>query len=245
MKEAAKGGQTQTLKAVLGLRDLVLGGSFEPGERLSEVVLSERLGISRTPLRSALQRLEQEGLVELIPTGGYAVRSFSHADVVDSIELRGVLEGTAARLAAERGVSAAKMRDVEQILHALDLAIGKGSDDLIFEQYVDLNAQFHLQISELSGSAVIAREIARVTQLPFASPSAFLEHQATLPVFRQSLVIGQSHHRGIVLAIANRQGTRAETLAREHASLAHQNLERATRSDRGPVRMPALALVAI
>lgn len=244
MKEV-RGGQTQTLKAVLGLRDLLLDGSFAPGERLSEVALADRLGISRTPLRTALQRLEQEGLVELIPTGGYAVRSFSHADVVDSIELRGVLEGTAARLAAERGVSPHRLRAIEETLTALDAAVGTGADDLIFDRYVELNARFHLQLSELSGSGVIAGEVARMTSLPFASPSAFLEQQAALPTFRQSLVIGQSQHHGIVDAIARRQGVRAEALAREHASLALRNLEIAIGPGGPSVRLPALALVAI
>jgi GntR family transcriptional regulator, vanillate catabolism transcriptional regulator len=244
MKEL-RGGQTQTLKAVLGLRDLLLDGSFAPGERLSEVALADRLGISRTPLRTALQRLEQEGLVEMIPTGGYAVRSFSHADVVDSIELRGVLEGTAARLAAERGVAAHRLRAIEETLTALDAAVGTGADDLMFDRYVELNARFHQQLSELSGSSVVAGEVARMTGLPFASPSAFLEQQAALPTFRQSLVIGQLHHRDIVTAIANRQGARAEALAREHATLALKNLEIATRPGGAPVRLPALALVAI
>jgi GntR family transcriptional regulator of vanillate catabolism len=244
MKEA-RGGQTLTLKAVLGLRDLLLDGSYAPGERLSEVALAERLGISRTPLRTALQRLEQEGLVELIPTGGYAVRSFSHEDVVDSIELRGVLEGTAARLAAERGVPAQRIRAIEDTLAELDKALGPGPDDLIFDRYVELNAKFHVQLSELSGSGVVAREVARITGLPFASPSAFLEQQAALPTFRQSLVMGQSHHRGIVEAIARRQGSKAEALAREHASLALRNLEIATKHGGTLVRLPALALVAI
>lgn len=245
MKETMRGGKNQTLKAVLGLRDLILEGDFEPGERLSEVNLSERFGISRTPLRSALQKLEKEGLVEQIPTGGYAVRGFTHGEVVDSIELRGVLEGTAARLAAERGVAPAKMRAIEKTLAALDEAVGSGADELKFEQYVELNAQFHLQLSELAGSEVIARELARVTQLPFASPSAFLEHQEAMRVFRQSLTLGQAHHRGIVEAIANRQGVRAEFLAREHASLAHKNLEIATNAETGKIRMPALALVGL
>ena len=244
MKDTMRAGGGQTLKAVLGLRELIVGGGFAPGERLSEVVLSQRLGISRTPLRAALQRLEQEGLVELIPTGGYAVRGFSHADVTDSIELRGVLEGTAARLAAERGVDATRMRMIEETLDALDVAVGRGPDDLVFDRYVDLNARFHQQLSELCGSHVVTREVSRMTQLPFASPSAFLEHRSMQPAFRQSLVIGQSHHRAIIDAIARRQGARAEAIAREHASLAKSNLEMAIRSGTLPISMPALALVA-
>ncbi len=106
--EQERAPKQQTAKALLGLRDLILTGEVEPGERLSEVALSERLSVSRTPLRAALQKLEQEGLVALIPSGGYAVRSFSRQEVIDAIELRGVLEGAAARLAAERGATPAR-----------------------------------------------------------------------------------------------------------------------------------------
>ena len=78
---------SQTLKAVLGVRDLVYSGAAAPGERLSEITLSERLGLSRTPVRAALARLEQEGLLESIPSGGYAVRALSEADILDGIVL--------------------------------------------------------------------------------------------------------------------------------------------------------------
>ena len=65
-------------------------------------VWSRQLGVSRTPLRTALMTLEHEGLLETLPGGGFVVREFTRTDINDSIELRGVLEGTAARLAAER-----------------------------------------------------------------------------------------------------------------------------------------------
>src|ERR671924_755438 len=93
---------SQTARALLGLRELLLGGEYPPGQRLSELPLVERLGVSRTPLRLALARLEHEGLIEALPAGGYAVRQFTRADIDDAIELRGLLEGTAARFAAER-----------------------------------------------------------------------------------------------------------------------------------------------
>jgi DNA-binding GntR family transcriptional regulator len=96
------GAQSQTVKAKLGLRELVLEGAFAPGERVPEIGLAKRLGVSRTPLRLALSTLAHEGLLEPLAGGGFVVRSFTRADVFDGIELRGVLEGTAARLAAER-----------------------------------------------------------------------------------------------------------------------------------------------
>ncbi len=78
--------------------------------RLFEVSLAETLEISRTPVREALSRLAEEGLLDRLPNGGFVVRRFGYEDVIDSIELRGVMEGTAARLAAERGASPEGLR---------------------------------------------------------------------------------------------------------------------------------------
>src|SRR5688572_30195727 len=97
---------SQAVKAQLRLREMILAGELPAGERIAELAIVERLGVSRTPIRAALMRLEQEGLLEGLPNGGYAVRTFSERDVADAIELRGTIEGLAARLAAERGVAA-------------------------------------------------------------------------------------------------------------------------------------------
>src|SRR4051812_6802740 len=93
---------SQTLRAALALRELILDGELRPGERVAEIPLSERIGVSRTPLRLALARLEHEGLLNSLSAGGFVVRQFTREEIADAIELRGVLEGTAARLAAER-----------------------------------------------------------------------------------------------------------------------------------------------
>ncbi|UIK01206.1 GntR family transcriptional regulator (plasmid) [Rhizobium leguminosarum] len=219
------GPRQQTLKALQGLRDIVLKGEVEAGERLSEVALSTRLDVSRTPLRTALQRLEQEGLVEAIASGGFAVRRFSRNDVIDAIELRGVLEGTAARLAAERGAPSAGLRQLAGVVAALDAVVAPGPENLDFGRYEELNGDFHATLAALSGSDIIRREIARVTGLPFASPNAFVNDQVDIPAFRQSLLLGQVQHKAILSAIEGREGTRAEALAREHARLARQNLD--------------------
>ena len=93
---------SQTGRTLLNLRGMLLRGDFQPGERISELPLVARLGVSRTPIRLALDRLAHEGLLEASPTGGFVVRAFTIEDVWDAIETRGVLEGAAARLAAER-----------------------------------------------------------------------------------------------------------------------------------------------
>ncbi|WP_159585436.1 GntR family transcriptional regulator [Chelativorans xinjiangense] len=244
-RSADKKRDSQTFKALLGVRELVLGGTVPPGERLSEAVLAERLGISRTPLRAALARLEQEGLLEQIPSGGYAARSFTMADVFDAIELRGVLEGTAARLAAERGVPPARMKAIKQLVAELDRTFRGRPEDMLFDQYVELNAEFHAMLATLPGSEMMRREVERAAHLPFASPSAFLEKQEDVLAFRLSLVHAQRQHREIVSAIEMREGGRAEALAREHARLARQNMEFVLDEDRSLIpRVPGLALVS-
>ena len=235
---------SQVEHALLGLRSLVLGGAFEANGRISEVATAERLGVSRTPLRQAMDRMVGEGLLIRNETGGVRVASFTVADIVDAIELRGVIEGAASRLAAERGAETSALEAVEQIISGIDHALERprGMD---FDTYVALNARFHSQIAALSGSAIMQREVERVYQLPFASPSSFLQEQEMIPDFRQSLLVAQSPHRAILDAIRNREGARAEALSREHARLARLNLEHVMRGDPAWIdRFPGLALVS-
>ncbi|RYF34265.1 MAG: GntR family transcriptional regulator, partial [Comamonadaceae bacterium] len=82
-------GGSQAVKAQLRLREMILAGELPAGARIAELAIVERLGVSRTPIRAALMRLEQEGLLEALPNGGYAVRTFSERDVSDAIEMRG------------------------------------------------------------------------------------------------------------------------------------------------------------
>ncbi|MCO5162002.1 MAG: GntR family transcriptional regulator [Mesorhizobium sp.] len=235
---------SQSLKALLGIRDLILGGRLAAGERLSEIPLAEQLGISRTPVRAALARLEQEGLLEKSPSGSYFARAFTIDEVMDAIELRGVLEGTAARLAAERGCDPRKLSDIARVVDAIGETLAPGPLDMDFEAYVQRNDEFHRLLAGLAGSETIRREIERTVRLPFASPSAFLEKQEDVPVFRQSLVGAQEQHRAIVEAIEKREGARAEAIAREHARLARRNLEYVLYRDPSLMqRIPALTLV--
>lgn len=216
---------SQTLKAELGVREMLFSGDVAPGERFSEIKISERLGLSRTPVRAALARLEQEGILETIPSGGYTVRQFSQDDIIDAIELRGVLEGTAARLAAERGVMPARLSALHGLLDELDKVVGNTPTDFDHGGYIDRNEEFHEHLKMLPGSEIIQREIERVSNLPFASPSAFLRAQIDIPEFHTSLVVGQAQHRAIINAIEMRESARAEALAREHARLAQLNLD--------------------
>src|SRR5215470_15524764 len=116
---------SQTVRAQLSLRDQILSGALRPGERISELQAVETTGVSRTPVRMALVRLEEEGLLEAIPSGGFMVKAFSERDILDSIELRGVLEGMAARFAAERGVSARDLEPLKESLSELDQLVAR------------------------------------------------------------------------------------------------------------------------
>src|SRR5690606_13162692 len=113
--------------------------------------------------------------------------------------------GTAARLAAERGADAGALAQLRSIVSALDETLHADARLMQFDRYVELNAEFHLRLSALSGSDLIRREIERATRLPFASPSAFLRNQADVIEFRQSLTGAQAQHRAILDAIELRE----------------------------------------
>jgi len=235
---------SQTVKALLGLRELVFSGQLAPGERISELAVVDRLGVSRTPVRLALVRLEEEGLVEPAASGGFSVRAFTTDDIVDAIELRGVLEGTAARFAAERGPDRAELAALNDCVGALDALINRrvlAVED--FGDYLRLNERFHALLLDLAASPVLKRQIERIYGLPFAGPSAFVRLQAELPESRQILVIAQEQHRSIAEAIRAREGARAEALAREHSRVARRNLEIAFQDRSTFADLPGGALV--
>ena len=161
---------SQTGRALLTLRELLLRGEFRPGERLSELQLVARVGVSRTPIRQALDRLAHEGLVEESASGRFVVREFTMADVWDGIELRGVLEGTAARLAAERLSSRTELDVIRAFQARMDEIRHPTADS--FALYMDLNEAFHSAVVDLAKSPLLRRSIEHVKALPFASPSA-------------------------------------------------------------------------
>jgi len=223
---------SQTVKALLNLRELVLSGELQPGARISEVWVAERLGVSRTPIRAALIRLLDEGLVEPIPSGGFAVRSFAESEICDAIELRGTLEGLAARLAAERGVAPALLDELRDCVAQIDTALAGELTATRFSLYVDLNQRFHQLLAEAAGSEVIARQLDKASHLPFASASAFVMVQAIEEGAREMLLLAQAQHRAVVEAIEHREGTRAEALMREHSRIAHRNLKLALQNQK-------------
>jgi GntR family transcriptional regulator of vanillate catabolism len=236
--------ESQTLRALLEMRELLLRGEFRPGERLREVPLSERLQVSRTPLRLVFDRLEQEGLLTARPTGGFVTAEFSVQDIHDGIEIRGMLEGTAARLAGERLERAAELDEINACLERIDRLIDRwesGTDSLL--KYIPLNAQFHCLLMSLAKSPMLRRAVERALTLPFASPNAFILAHAEQKEGEEVIRISQMHHRAIVDAIANRETTRAEALAREHSRLARTSLEMVLRDKRLLTQLPGASLI--
>ncbi len=211
---------------------------------MSELPLVELLGVSRTPLRLALAELEHEGLLRGLPAGGYVVREFTQGDVRDAIELRGVLEGTAARFAAERGAPA---RDLAALraTNATIKTLVQRADYKSFERYLRLNESFHARLLKMARSPLLVRAVEGIVSLPFAGPSAFVFAEAELPASRDILVIAYRHHTSLVDAIERRQGTRAESLAREHARLALANLEIVVEHRDVLQRMPGASLISL
>lgn len=236
-------GGSQAVKAQQRLRELILAGQLASGARIAELSLVDLLGVSRTPIRAALMRLEQEGLLQALPGGGYAVRTFSEREVGDAIELRGTLEGLAARLAAERGVSRSALAQARECLDQIDRVLQDPSlSDDMFSDYVLLNARFHRLLADMPASEVLSREIERASSLPFASPSGFVGVQINNAPARDMLVVAQHQHRQVLDAIERREAGRAESLMREHSRIARHNMQLAVR-DPQLTAMPGVQLI--
>jgi GntR family transcriptional regulator of vanillate catabolism len=238
------GESSQTMKAQLRLRELIVSGELPPGERLAELALVELLGVSRTPVRAALLLLQEEGLLEPIAGGGYAVKAFSEADIRDAIEVRGTFEGLAARLAAERGVGAALLAEVQEALAAIDAVLAAPQlSESAFATYAEQNARFHGLLGDMAGSPVVRRQLERASAQPFASPNGFVMVRHNTTQARDNLVVAQQQHHAVMQAIAQREGSRAESLMREHARLAHGNLSQALLSRLALAQVPGGALI--
>src|SRR5206468_13071404 len=168
----AANSNTQTERLVLTLREWILKGEFSAGERLTELGLVSLLKASRTPIRIALERLANEGLLEPIPTGGFRVRSFSTADICDAIEIRGVLEGTAARFAAERLGGAEELVQLNKLRAEATMEMPVTLQG--FARYLEANKKFHREMWRLARSPSLFRELEHACKIPFAAPEALV-----------------------------------------------------------------------
>ena len=233
--------ESHAARALVSLRELLIRGEFAPGERMAELPLVARLGVSRTPIRLALERLAHMGLLDVSASGGFTVRGYSPTEALDAIEIRGVLEGTAARLAAERLVDLAEIAALRQLGEDMDRLERLTLDS--FGRYMDLNEAFHAAIIELAKSDMLKRTMQHAISLPFASPSAMVFPTSGFAHADATLALAKEHHRSIVEAIAKRQGTRAENLAREHAFIGRRVLALALSDTEAFNKIPGSSLI--
>jgi GntR family transcriptional regulator of vanillate catabolism len=210
---------TRTEDTITRLRQSVLEGRFTPGAHLREELLSQDFGVSRTPIRNALQVLANENLLIYEPNRGYIVRRYATSDVLKAYDVRGTLEGMACRLVAEAGLSARQRNRLLEINTRAGAIVAAGVWGKAEQAaWRDCNSELHNAIMEASGNEPLAlaaqqmRHIPRLHDHRMEPGSPFYESVYT-PTNRE-----RSHreHLEIVEAILARQGTRAEHLMREH-----------------------------
>lgn len=217
---------TQIHTVINTLRRRIMSGDFAPGDRLVELQLAAELGVSRTPIRLAFEELTKEGLVERLPTRGFRVRAFSVEDLAHAIDVRGTLEGMAARLVAERGLGIDEQAKfdacVQEGEHLLVQAQqqGKGIDA---QGWISVNARFHAALVESARNPALASALEHVSKVPLASAKALSLH-GVLPALEYAFILrAQQDHADVVAALKAREGGRAESLMREHARRSRDN----------------------
>lgn len=180
----------------------ILSCDLRPGETLSEAELARRYGVSKTPVRDAMQRLEQEGLVEIEPRRGHRVRPISMQEAGDLIEVRAILESAAV----------AKVARVATDAQLAELDAFRGPDTGSVVAFADYNRQFHIVLAELSQNHRLAEEIKRMMEF----------YDRLVLVSLTSLSRGDglqaplADHLTIIDALQARNGRLATRLMRQH-----------------------------
>lgn len=206
-------------QVLITLRKMIASGELPAGERLAEIPTAESLGVSRTPVRMAFQLLEQEGLLVKSGARGYVVRAISHDDIMGAIEVRGVLEGLAARQAAEKGLSGKQIKALQECLDTGYQLFAKGYiTEADLDIYYDLNVRFHQIIIEASGNSAIGWATSRNDNLPFASVKALAIDRNNMEGEFRRFNYAHMQHYAVFDALIKQQGARAEAIMREHAN---------------------------
>ncbi len=142
-------------KAKDKIKQMALEGRFIEGERIGEDRLAAELGISRTPLREALHRLAQEGVLEKRPTGGYMLRSLDTTEIEDAMRIRSMLESFAASLAAARASAEQKQALQENLQH-----FNEAKNAMDINSLIQLNENFHSLLRECANSPLLIQLLA-------------------------------------------------------------------------------------
>jgi DNA-binding GntR family transcriptional regulator len=193
------------------LRTNILNGTYKPGDSLIELRLSEELGVSRTPIREALRQLELEGLVQAIPNKGAVVKGITEQDVEDIFTIRTMIEGLAARWAAEK-ITPEEITELKEALEFEEFYTVKNDTDHLMRY----DSRFHEIIFRASKSRPLMHML-----------STFHDYIQSARVFsfkipgrpQKSL----SEHRAIFEAISNKDAATAEALTIQHIRNASQN----------------------
>ncbi|HEX4076251.1 MAG TPA: GntR family transcriptional regulator [Candidatus Acidoferrales bacterium] len=205
-------------RVVVRIREMILHGDLLPGQRVREMDLASALGVSRTPVRESLPILAQEGILKQLDTRGFVVREFTPQEIMDAIDVRGVLEGLAARTLAEQGPPRRLIQSLYDCLRDGDQIFAKGhlveSDE---DRYGDMNKQFHSVIVHGAGSKVIADAIERNGRIPFAAAQAIAFDRVDLRRMYDALWYAHRQHHAIVQALDAGEGQRVASLMFEHA----------------------------
>ncbi len=208
------------------LRRRILSGQVAPGERMVELELSAQLAVSRTPIRIALGELEKEGLLERLPTRGFRVRQFSVDEITNAVDVRGVLEGMAARQAAERSIPPETRAELQACIDdgRLLLQEAEASGHVIdAARWVPMNARFHGALVQAAGNSTLVSALAHVSKTPMAGAGA-LSLNGTLPLLEFGFIQrAQGDHEDVLAALLAGEGARAEALMREHAHRSRDN----------------------
>lgn len=190
--------------AVAVLRRLILSGELPPGERLREIPISERLGVSRTPVREAFRTLAAEGLIDLLPNRSVEVSEINNEDAADAFAVLGVLEALAARFACER-----MPEDKIQTLADLQAALEDQFATADRVGYTETNRQIHELMVESSGNLALITAWRMI--LPRAQRARTLNN-----LDRRRWADAVREHRAMLTAIQQRDGAALALLIQEH-----------------------------
>ncbi|HLT59280.1 MAG: GntR family transcriptional regulator [Limnochordales bacterium] len=186
------------------VREWIAAGQLRPGERLSEEDLARRAGVSRTPVREALKRLEAEGFVQVIPYRGVVVAEPSADEVADLCVVRDALEALAARLAAQSATDL-ELAALEEINDEFEAAVARGD----MQAMVDANLAFHEAIWRASRNRFLTQQLRQLRDRILSRQSTTL----TIADRRQAAV---HEHRLILQALKDRDPDRAAAAACRH-----------------------------
>jgi DNA-binding GntR family transcriptional regulator len=188
------------------LRDAIIRGELEPGQRLRTEEIAQRLGVSPIPVREALQLLQSERLVETMPHVGARVAGISHASIVEVFTVMEGLEIVATRTAAER-ITSAQMQELGGLLEAMDRAVETGD----YDEWGDQNSAFHRAIARMSGMPMLREMTERALD-----QWDRVRHRFLRGVLTQRLAQAQQEHHLIVRAMRARDAAQLERLVKDH-----------------------------